>query len=232
MIYAGTDNYRYELRYWENRFDRDMLEVFLKAMEDVLIAMFNETSVRKLKDHLAARLYPKHFSIPAGRLNAAIGYEIVSDVAEDCPVKPYVLDEYGLKKPFGAWGRLYILDHPVDGQSETIQSLYSPGVLYDTGIEARITPDLKIEAMYQAGRTVMRETLMGRFFINLFELERTLESYPGVEHAEASLVYGENNLFYVSAVLNAKAETDKEKVQQFVAEKLGKYMVPEILEIK
>ncbi len=232
MIYAGTDNYRYELRYWENRFDRDMLEVFLKAMEDVLIAMFNETSVRKLKDHLAARLYPKHFSIPAGRLNAAIGYEIVSDVAEDCTVKPYVLDEYGLKKPFGAWGRLYILDHPVDGQSETIQSLYSPGVLYDTGIEARITPDLKIEAMYQAGRTVMRETLMGRFFINLFELERTLESYPGVEHAEASLVYGENNLFYVSAVLNAKAETDKEKVQQFVADKLGKYMVPEILEIK
>ena len=25
-------------------------------------------------------------------------------------VKPYVLDEYGLKKPYGAWGRLYLLD--------------------------------------------------------------------------------------------------------------------------
>ncbi len=231
MIYAGSDGYTYELRYWENRFDRDMLECFLMAMEDIIKAMFQESSVRKLKDHLAARLYPKHLGITAGRLNASIGYEVIPEVPEETVVKPYVLDEYGLKKPYGAWGRLYILDHPVNGPGDTIESLYTPGTLYDTGIEARITPDGKIEALYQAGRIIVRETLRGRFFINLFDLERILACYPGVEKAEASIVYGENNLFYVKASLRAAGDIDTEKVKQFVADKLGKPMVPEIITV-
>lgn len=230
MIYAGGKGYTYELRYWENRYDRDMLEVFLAAMEDIIIAMQDETSVRKLKDHLAAKLYPTHISIPADRLNSSIGYEVIPDVTEELTVKPYVLDEYGMKKPYGAWGRLYLLDQPVNGCTETIESLYTPGTLYDTGIDARITLDNKVEALYQAGRTVMRETLAGRSFINLFELERLLKSYPGIEDAEASLEYGENNLFYVKAILKSSADIDREALQQFVGERLGKHMIPEIIE--
>ncbi|MCR4907918.1 MAG: AMP-binding protein [Lachnospiraceae bacterium] len=232
MVYAGKDDYTYELRYWENRFDRDMLLVFLTAMENILKAMFEETSVRKLKDHLAAKLYPEHLSMSAQRLNASIGYEVIPGAEEDQIIKPYVLDEYGLKKPFGAWGRLYILNRPVNGCKETIESLYTPGILYDTGIEARITPDHKVEALYQAGRTVVRETIMGRSYINLFELERTLEGFPGIEKAEVSLEYGENNLFYVKAALKCPADIDKEKIKAYVAEKLGKYMTPEIITIK
>lgn len=231
MIYAGNDGYTYELRYWENRYDRDMLMVFMTAMENVLYAMFEETSVRKLKDHLAARLYPRHLSMPAQRLNASIGYKVLPEEMEEQIIKPYVLDEYGLKKPFGAWGKLYILGHPVKGRTDTIESLYTPGVLYDTGIEARITPDGRVEALYQAGRTVMRESLMGRFFTNLFELERTLQSYPGVDKAEASIEYGENNLFHVKAAVQSRVELDKEKIQQYAAEKLGKHMMPEIVTI-
>ncbi len=229
MVYADKDAYTYELRYWENRFNRDMLEVFLTALENVLKAMFDETSVRKLKDHLAAKLYPKHLEMSAQKLNAFIGYEVIPGAREDQMIKPYVLDEYGLKKPYGAWGRLYILDQPVKGCNDTIESLYTPGKLYDTGIEARITPDHKVEALYQAGRTVVRETLLGRFYLNLFDLERTLESFPGVEKAEASLEYGENNLFHAKAVIKSANDIDKEKIQQYVAEKLGKYMTPEIL---
>ena len=229
MIYAGSRGYTYELRYWENRYDKDMLSVFLEAMENVIAAMQDETSVRKLKDHLAARLYPKHISISAEKLNASVGYEVIPDVTEGMSVRPYVLDEYGMKKPYGAWGRLYLLDQPVNGCTETIESLYTPGTLYDTGIDARITPGGKVEALYQAGRTVMRETLAGRSFINLFELERLIKNYPAVEDAEASLEYGENNLFYVKVRLTAKGDIDKEALQQFVAERLGKDMVPEIL---
>ncbi|MCR5788664.1 MAG: AMP-binding protein [Lachnospiraceae bacterium] len=229
MVYAESTGYTYELRYWENRFDKDMLEVFLMAMENILKAMFDETSARKLKDHLPARLYPKHFNMSAQRLNASIGYEVIPEAREDQLIRPYVLDEYGLKKPYGAWGRLYILDHPVNGCDETIESLYTPGTLYDTGIDARITPDHKVEALYQAGRTVVRESILGRNYINLFDLERTLESYPGIERAEASLEYGENNLFYVKAALHAPNGAEKEKIQQYVTEKLGKYMMPEII---
>ncbi len=231
MIYAGADGYTYELRYWENRFDRDMLTTFIMAMEDILKAMFKEDSARKLKDHLSARLYPKHFCITAGRLNSSIGYEVVSNVPDETIIKPYVLDDYGLKKPYGAWGRLYILDHPAKDHKETIESLYTPGTLYDTGIEARITPDGRIEALYQAGRIIVRETLSGRFFINLFDVERTLESYPGIEKASASMIYGENNLFHIKAVVRSKTKPDKEKLQQFVAERLGKPMIPEIITV-
>ena len=75
----------------------------------------------------------------------------------------------------------------------------------------------------------MRETLGGRSFINLFELERLLKTYPGVEDAEASLEYGENNLFYVKAKLTSAGGIDKEALQQFVGERLGKHMIPEII---
>lgn len=229
MIYEAKRGYTYELRYWENRFDKDMLEVFLEVMENILIAMREETSVRKLKDHLSARLYPRHFEIPATRLNAYLGKEVIPDADEKLMVKPYILDEYGIKKPYGAWGRLYILDQKVNGGTDSIESLYTPGTMYDTGIEARITPDKKVEALYQAGRTVMRETLGGRFFVNLFELEKTLMSYPGIDEAEASLQYGENNLFYVKAGLKTSKEIDHEELKKFVGEKLGKAMVPEII---
>ncbi|MCR5774764.1 MAG: AMP-binding protein [Lachnospiraceae bacterium] len=227
MIYAVNEGYTYELRYWENRFDRNMLEVFMNVFEDIIKALPEETSARKLKDHLSARLYPKHFSIEADKLNASLGYDVVP--SGDTPVKAYILDEYGLKKPYGAWGELYILDQPVKGGSGTIESLYSPGTLYDTGIEARITPDWKVEALYQAGRTVMRETLGGRFFINLFELERTMESFPGIGSAEASIEYGENNLFHIKAELKCEKDIDDGALQQFVADKLGKHMIPEII---
>ena len=229
MIYQAGNGYTYELRYWENRFDSDMLRVFLNAMEEVLKAMKEETSVRKLKDHLSVRLYPKHFEISSARLNAFLGEEVIPGGSEDDRVKPYVLDEYGLKKPYGAWGRLYILNREVRGSGDTIESLYSPGTMYDTGIEARITPEGHVEALYQAGRTIMRETLSGRFFINLFELEKVIQSYPGIEEASAYLQYGENNLFHIRADIKVSKDIEDEALKGFVAEKLGKAMAPEII---
>jgi len=86
-----------------------------------------------------------------------------------------------------------------------------------------------VEALYQAGRTVVRETVMGRSFINLFEIEKLLRSYPGVEEAAACLQYGENNLFHIRADLTVSKEIDDEAVQAFVGEKLGKAMIPEII---
>ena len=226
MIYSGENGYRYELRYWENRYDREMLAVFMEAMEDILYAMGSEESVRRLKNHIRSGLYPKHFELTAGKLNAALGMPLIAGLSEDTAVKPYVLDEQGMKKPYGAWGRLYLLNVKTKEELESIESLYTQGTLYDTGIEARITPKGEVEALYQAGRTVQRETLTGRFFPNLFELERLLSNYPGVTKAEASIEYGENNLFYLTARLKAEKEIDTEALQGFVAERMGKHMAP------
>ncbi len=230
MIHSVDKGYIYELRYWENRYDREMLKVFMSVMESILKAIPEESSVRKLKDHLPAKLYPRNFNVSAKKLNASLGYEVIPNADEKLMVKPYVLDEYGLKKPFGAWGRLYILGHHVNGGTDTIESLYTEGTLYDTGIIARITPDKKVEALYQAGRTILRETLAGQTFVNLFELERVLKTYPGITEAECSIYFGQDTRFHIKASLTGKTEPDPGKIKTFVGDKLGKYMVPELVE--
>lgn len=45
-------------------------------------------------------------------------------------------------------------------------------------------PDGRLEFLEQGGRTVMREGLTGRKFLDLYKLEQTLESADGVTKAE------------------------------------------------
>ena len=232
MIHSRKDGYTYELRYWENRYDREMLAVFMEAMDNILSAMFTETSARRLKYHISSRLYPKHFTVTAGKLNAALGMPLIKGTDEGMQVKPYVLDEQGMKKPYGAWGRLYLLNVKTEDEQESIESLYSPGILYDTGIEARITTKGEVEALYQAGRIVMRETLTGRYFPNLFELERLVDTFPGASETEAYVAYGENNLFYLTVSIKADRDIEPEALQAFVAERMGKHMAPAIVKIR
>ena len=69
-------------------------------------------------------------------------------------------------------------------------------MLYQTGREARIMPDGRLEFMEQGGRTEMREGLTGRKFLDLYKLEQTIESADGVTKAEAYVRYGEGNNWY------------------------------------
>ena len=231
MIYSGSQGYTYELRYWDNRFDSDILKIFLAVMEDVFSAMLRETEAKRIKSRISEKFYPRYFKISSLELNEYVGCEIIKGADANDMVKPYVMDKHGRKKPYGAWGRLFILDREVKKNAKTIISTYNPGILYDTGIKARITPDNRIETLEQAGRTVLRETLQERFFIDLYKIEQTLMTYPGIKSAKACLQYGENNLFHVKAVIETSDEIDAAEVKSFVCDKLGEYMMPEIIEI-
>ena len=207
----------------------EMLQVFLTAMKDIIIAIPKETSARKLQDYLSVSLFPKHLSMDAASFNAALGQRIVDSADEHIQIKPYVLDISGKKKPFGAWGELYVLNQRVNGNGKTIQSMYTPGILHDTGIVARITPDRKVEALYQAGRTVKMESPVGRSYVNLFEIEQTLKTVPGVEDAAAFIVYGEDNLFRIKAVLTVSEALEESAVKEFVAKTMGEDAVPAVI---
>ncbi|MCR4589332.1 MAG: AMP-binding protein [Lachnospiraceae bacterium] len=230
MIHSTDSGYTYELRYWENRYDREMLTIFLSVMENILKFIPDESSVRKLKDRLPQKLFPRNFIITGSDLNTSLGMEVIDKKAGDIPVKAYVLDEYGLKKPYGAWGRLYILGSNVKGTGDTIESLYTEGTLHDTGIVARITPDKELEALYQSGRIVLRESLAGQTFVDLYELESALKRYPGIKDAKASIIFGQDTRFYIRADLTCEKAPEKQAIQDYVAEKLGKYMIPEVVE--
>ena len=161
--------------------------------------MLEEPSVRRLKKHLPESVFPKHFYIKAGKVNVAAGYELIPDVSAGKPIKVYVLDEHFLKKPYGGWGSLYVMDYPTKDYVDTIHNPYGTGTLYQTGLTARILPDGTVDLLETGGRMVLQEALAGRRYLDLYQLETTLVSYDGVESAEAYLRYGEGNKIVLAA---------------------------------
>ena len=219
--------YYYELRYWKNRFDTQLLMLFMTVMEQIVAAMEEEGQAANLKNRLSVDLFPLHYRVEAGKVNKAAGCELIPGVDENEQVKAYVLDESCRKQPFGAWGKLYIMDHPTLGWSDKITNPYGPGMLYQTGREARIMPDGRLEFLEQGGRTVMREGLTGRKFLDLYKLEQTLESAGGVTKAEAYVRYGEGNKLVLQADVWGVSEADTERLKAYVREHCGEALVPE-----
>ncbi len=226
QVMSDKRGYYYELRYWENRFDRQQLKIFLNCMEVIVDAMLEEPSVRRLKKHLPVTLFPLHYYVEARTVNQEAGYELIGEIDPQTRVKAYVLDDTCRKQPFGAWGNLYIMDYPTNGWVDKITNPYGAGILYQTGRVARILPDGSIDFLENGGRCIMQEGVMGRNFLDLYRLEELLRGYEGVTDARAYISYGEDNKLYLTAELSGKVEQDPEKVQAYLAEKCEKALIP------
>ena len=164
QVFTDAKGYYYELRYWENRFDTRQLQDFLTVMESLMDAMQEETLVRRLSRRLPDHLFPLHYTITVEELNQAAKGQLVTGVDGKEPVKVYVFDENCRKKPFGAWGELYVMDCKPEQVLDEITNPYGPGKLYDSGRTARILPDGSLDFLEQGGRTIMQEGLTGRQF--------------------------------------------------------------------
>lgn len=218
--------YFYELRYWKNRFDEQQLKIFMECMDVIVEAMLQEPSVRRLKKHLPEHLFPKHYYVKAADVNEAAGTALIQDVPGDAHVKAYVFDETCRKQPYGAWGTLYIMDHPTKDWTDKITNPYGPGVLYQTGLHGRILPDGTLDILEKCGRTILVENLTGREFLDLGKLEQTLLSYEGIEAAEAFTCWGEDHRLMLCADISGKTEPDLEKLKAYVEEKVEPALVP------
>ncbi|WP_347559683.1 condensation domain-containing protein [Clostridium sp. AM58-1XD] len=216
QVMADTRGYYYELRYWENRFDKQQLDIFMTCLEVILEAMLDEPSVRKLKKHLPETMFPKHYFIAAGTVNKEAGCELIGNVDADTKVKAYILDENCRKQPYGGWGNLYIMDYETKGWMDKITNPYGKGVLYQTGRTARILPDGSIDMIENGGRTVMSEGIAGRFFLNLHKLEHVLCEYEGIRSAEAYIRYAEENKLVLTAEIYGTKEPDMEKLRHIL----------------
>ncbi|MBQ9631311.1 MAG: hypothetical protein IJV04_00115, partial [Lachnospiraceae bacterium] len=229
MIHQKGRGYFYELRYWENRFDREQLQIFMTAMESVMLAMFTEPSVRRLSKHLPEELYPRSVHVSAERLNELAGYELVTETTEHPDIKVYILDARYLKKPFGAWGELFIMDTPVNAPKDSVRYPYGDGILYNTGIVARILPSGELDFLENSGRTILWESPKGTIFPNLRKIEDALLSVEGVKEAEAWLGFYEENAMAISAEIEAEAPIDEEVLQKAVAEQVGEDFIPTVI---
>ena len=230
QVMSDNKGYYYELRYWENRFDRSQLEIFMTCMEIIVQSMLDEPSARRLKKHLPDSVFPIHYFVEAGEVNKEAGYDLIPDVSGDTKVKAYVFDDTCRKQPFGAWGNLYIMDHPTKDWQDKITNPYGPGMLYQTGKTARILPDGSINILENGGRTVMSEGIMGRNFLDLHKLEAVLTSFEGIEKAEAYIQYMEGNKYVLTADIYGKEEPDMEKLQAYLEENCEKPLVPQLIQ--
>ena len=226
QVMSDEKGYFYELRYWKNRFDREQLKIFMICLEAVVGAMPEEPSVRRLKKHLPETVFPKHYRITAGALNREAGCELLPEVSRDTRVKAYVFNEGCRKQPFGAWGNLYIMDHPTTGWVDKITNPYGKGVLYQTGRVARILPDGSLDFLENGGRTVMQESITGRNFLDLERLERVLLEYEGIGEANAYVRYAEGNKTILEAEICGSEEPDRSGLMAYLTENCEKALVP------
>lgn len=226
-IYAQKKNYTYELRYWENRFDKEQLEVFMRCYEAIILAMMTESSVRRVKKHIPDSEKPKHFYIEAGLVNAEAGCELITGVSPETKVKAYVLDDSCQKKPFGGWGDLYIMDYPTKDYVDQMENPYGEGTLYQTGRTARITPAGKVEFIEDAGRSVLIETVRGRVYVDLHKVEQALCQCDGVTSAKAYTYYGADNGIHVGADITGVPESAVDSIKEAISTKLENTWIPD-----
>ncbi|MCR4716010.1 MAG: AMP-binding protein [Lachnospiraceae bacterium] len=229
QVFNDDKGYYQELRYYENRFDEDLLRVFLNCYEHILIAMLEETSVRRLKRHLPEEVYPKHIVVSTKQLNDDLGYRIVDARRRECKV--YVLDEAYKKKPFGSWGRLYIKDLVPISYSKVVESSYSEGDLYETDIIARIMPDGSVDFLENNGRTVITDGVHGIRKFYLKDVENAVSNIDGVSNARAYL-YFDPEINEMSLAVDLESDSKSaDDIICFMKDNYEESMVPKIINI-
>ena len=142
-------------------------------------------------------------------------------------VKVYILDENYNKKPYGAWGPLYIMDHKPNYYNDEIQNPYGRGLLYRTDRIARILPDKSIDFLENGGRTVMTEGINGRVYYDLKNIEDTVCRYNGISKSEVYMFY-DPEIHDMSIRCNIKGdrEVNIEDIKKFIEKECGKESVP------
>lgn len=237
QVMSDNKGYRYVLRYWQNRLDREQLSIFLKCYECVLEAMMEETSVRKLRSYFPHSVFPLHYATTAAKINFEAGENLIIDVPGKTMVRVYVFDDKLNKQPFGAWGELYVVGHPTLGYKEKVQYPYAEEGVYRTGKIARILPNGDLDMLENGGRIIMSETVRGRKFLDLNLLETTLKEYKGIKNVETYVAYGPKNAFYLTADIelkrNVKADSvNTDDIKEYVRDAIGDDLVPAVINIK
>lgn len=111
-----------------------------------------------------------------------------------------VKNRYGQVQPVGGWGSLLI-----DGK--------------DSGKTARLLTDGTVDYLEESGRCIMQETLTGRCFVNLGEIEKELKAVEGVTDAKAYISYGADNKLVLVRELMTDAKTDAEELKKCLTER-------------
>lgn len=205
MVHLRNNEYRYELRYWENRFEREQLVIFMDVMDALLSACLEHDTIGQVRKELPQSLLSTEMEVSVSMLNDA-GCA-VEENGDTCNVK--IVDNYGYIQPIGAWGKLI-----ANGK--------------DTGKTARVMVDNSLDFIEDSGRCVMFETLFGRDYPDLYKLEQLLLAFENVSDAQAYVRYGDDNQLHLTVDIKAY-NVSREEFMAYLEANAEKFEVPSLL---
>ncbi len=207
MVHLRGEEYRYELRFWENRFDREQLLVFMDVYDALLSACLEYDTINQVRKCIPENLLSKEIRVSATELEKA---GCVLDDPE-AYVNVRILDDYSNIQPVGAWGHL-----TVDGK--------------DTGKTARVMLDGTLDFIEESGRCVMFETLFGRSYPDLEKMEQAALSFEGVNSAQAYVRYGDDNQLHLTVDVSGE-NLDREQLKAYLESEVEQYEIPSLIAV-
>ena len=187
--------------------------------------------------------YPKEVALynsygPTEATCVATYYRVTREEENSIPIgkslanyKLYILDEYGLPRPIGVPGEIYIggmgvsrgylNDESLTNEFFSYREEYQDR-LYKTGDIGRWTEDGNIEFL---GRDDRQIKIRG-FRIEISEIEKYLFQYEGIEETCIQPVELAGREKQLCCYLKAKASVDVQEVRKYLRARLPEYMVP------
>ncbi len=207
-------------------------EVLKRSLVDQLHALQPGPRVVNVYGPTEATVYSMATEVPAGVETITIGKPVSSS-------RSYVLDDSMQPVPVGVPGELYLAGdklargylHDEELTRERFIEVDPTGPipeerLYKTGDLGRWREDGEIEFL---GRADQQVKIRG-FRVELEEIESTLESMQGVDGAAAAVVDGGGGRkMLVLYVVSRDEAVTGEAVRAYLAERLPKYMLPQVV---
>ncbi|WP_044974093.1 AMP-binding protein [Ruminococcus sp. HUN007] len=204
MIMNRARSYMLHLSYHANRFDTSTVYVLIDCYQHVVNALLENKTIPEIISGLPEEICAGRLMLSSEEINAESGRALIPESSENTGV--WILDEHTLDlKPFGAWGTLFIADRKPASYTSALKNPHAAGILYNTGIKARIMPDNSLNVFGPESRVVRVENHKGGYYYDLNEVEKEAMKCKGVTAARAYLEYSKEYRVYV---LRLDVETD------------------------
>lgn len=230
MVMTDAEGYYTELRFWENRFAKDQLEIFLTCYEQLVNAMTREANSKALYKYLPSNVFAK--TVLVNEESVQENTDLCNIVSETRELKGLILDEAYHRKPIGAWGTLYLVGKDLEKHGFSKVNL-KQGTIYDSGIVARVLPDGTLDFLEESGRLVLTDGSQGRHYYDLRAVEAALTGWKSVSCAEAYLYYDkEIHEMSLAVELETERKLDVEELKEYLSDTCGTMLVPKIMTMR
>jgi len=214
--------------YWNNIFDGQQLTTFIHIVEDIVVAMVNETKYMKdLKLKISDEYITTKCTTTISQLNEVIGRTFIEDEKEtNTHINAYILRNQFEKQVIGGWGDLYLEENEngiiKEVCKESIPNPFGEGKLYKTGYTGKFLPDGSINILENDCRYIMTDI---NNYTNINNIEKTLNEYEGIDKATTEYKFDKNKFKLISHIYG-KQEPDMTLLNEYLKTKLDPKLIP------